>query len=813
MVPTDGSDVRTARPASVLGAVLSVVRLDHVPGVPYLPARHPRLHLGRVSLLTLQLCALAGQVLAVYWARKDFHRSIADGVSIASMGVMYASVVWQLTRPQLTRLTRNIAVACLAITPTLMTRATDPLLFTGFDEQQHMRTLRDILVSHHLFEQNPSLSISPFYPGLETVTVFFDQLGLPTMLAALAVILIARLVLLFLLCDIVEDLTGSARAGGLAVAIYAMSPQFVWFNSQFAYQTVALPMALGAISLIGRARKAADPLPFFGGATVCLLGLAMTHHVTSFLTTAFLVLWTLVERRGGRVRVAYGALAAVAATVMWAVVQHTTVQRYFGLMIEDWSSQVGGGVRRKAFQNDGGLVTPLVDKVLLLNYAVAVSLTSLTLILLTVYWRRRREHDLHYLNPELLILGISLTLPMLLAARVVPAGVEIFTRSSSFLFLPLSFVLINYLCRLDWWGMGRFPDRPPQDHARQPTDRELIAHIVAVVVATTVFLGGYVFGSGTSFGRLPGPYMPAADSRSMDAETLAAVEWAGKSLPPGSVVAGDRVSSILLASAGLFPVYEGVGGVKTPELYVAPNWGFTETDEARALRIRYLYVDRRMAESLPPFGHYFGDGEPDSGKQLTNGQLTKFDKVPAIKEVYRHGPVSIYDLKELGLPDYRFGWSGPTPVFRPLDQLAVGLMVGLLLAVVVRSRLWPRIRDQASRLRRDFGSAASASVVLAAIGLVSAELLLTHVWLTPLVVWSAALVVVLTNPGKVATTVRRAASHVTRRGVRTAALFLIPFAAIMGFSIYDAAVEDVVRVDQILDDPAAVHVTPDAPKG
>ena len=44
-----------------------------------------------------------------------------------------------------------------------------------------------------------------------------------------------------------------ARAGGLAVAFYALSSQFVFFNSQFAYQTLALPLALAAVSFIADA--------------------------------------------------------------------------------------------------------------------------------------------------------------------------------------------------------------------------------------------------------------------------------------------------------------------------------------------------------------------------------------------------------------------------------------------------------------------------------------------------------------------------------------------------------------------------------
>ncbi len=738
---------------------------------------------------------------------------VADAVSNVSMAVLFGSVVWVLTSPHLTRRTRNLAVGCLAVTPALMSRATDPLLFTGFDEQLHMRTLADIISSHHLFEANPVLEISPRYPGLEAVTVLLHELGLPTMVAALAVILAARIVLVAVLCDAVEQLTESARAGGLAVAVYAVSPQFVWFNSQFSYQTLSIPLALATVSLLGRARQADNPLPLFAGATVCLFGVAVTHHLTSFLCTAFLLVWTLSEKGAARIRVAYGALASVAATVAWAIVQRSTLEQYFGPMISDLASELTGGVRRQAFEDSAGNATPLVDKILLLYYAGALSMTALILLLLTLHWQRQRQHDLYYWNPQLLVLALSLAIPVLLAARVVPKGVEIFTRSSSFLFLPLSFVVVNYVRRLDWWHVV-LGDRPATETGPAPTRRQRVsAHVLAVVLLSGVFLGGYVLGSGPAWARLPGAYMPAADSRSMDPENLAAIEWAGQELPRGSRIGADRVSATLLAAeAGLWPVYEGVDGVKTPELFVADEWGLEETDLASALKIRYLYVDRRLADQPPPFGFYFATGEIDEGRQLTDAQLTKFDRVPAIKLVYRHGPVSIYDLKGLGLPEFRNGWVGRTPRVDPRQQLAVGLAVGLLLAGVIRSRIWPRIAGQAAELRRAAGSALTWAVVLAGVCLLSVGLLLMHVWLTPLTALSAVLVVAVANPDRVAAVLRRVVAMVTWRRVRTAVVLGVPLAVIVGFAVLDAAREDIVRVDQILDDPTAVHVDSNEPR-
>ena len=79
------------------------------------------------------------------------------------------------------------------------------------------------------------------------------------------------------------------------------------------------------------------------------------------------------------------------------------------------------------------------------------------------------------------------------------------------------------------------------------------------------------------------------------------------------------------------------------------------------------------------------------GQQLTDWELTKFDSVPGIAVVYRHGPISIYDLKGIGVQELRSGWYGETPPVTLLTQLAVGLLGGLLVGLTLHSRLRPRL--------------------------------------------------------------------------------------------------------------------------
>ena len=754
------------------------------------PARNKQV----TNLLVWQLCALAGQVVAVHLARLDY-RVGAELLSDTSLAAAYGRALWALTGAHMDRPTRNAAVVSLGVFPTLFWRATNPMLFTGFDEQLHMRTLGDILSAHRLFEANPLLEVSPRYPGMEAAAVLLHQLGIPTMAAAFLIILACRVVLVTLLCNIVEYMTGSARAGGFAVAIYALSSQFVFFNSQFAYQTMALPLALAGVSFIVRARGAQNPLPFLGGATICLFATAVTHHVTSFLTAVLLLLWALAEKGRVRLWITYGACAAIASTLIWAIFQRQLLSGYFGPIIDDVRSQFSGGERRELFKDSAGFASRSLDQYLLLYYAAALSVIVVAVVVLAF----REGH--YRLGPLILLTIQSASIPVLLAARVVPKGGELYDRFSSFLFLPFSLVVGGFIAWY-WW-------REPHHFGFQEHRRAVVIRAALVVLASAAFIGGYVLGSGPNWARLPGPYMAAADTRSMDSETLAAVEWTRNNLPAGSRIAADRVSSDLLAAqAGLWPVMKGPNGIDAPSLYVATTWEAPETDAAGSMGLSYLYVDRRLADELPHYGSYFFKGEAGDGQQLTDQQLTKFDAVPGIRVVYRHGPVSIYDLRGLGIAEQRSGWIGPTPQVSVETQLAVGLLCGVFIAFVLRSRIGRRIRDSIALARGEWGRSLTGAAVLAGTVLTSVLLLVSGVWLTPLTIWSGAAVVVLANPSAVRSWVLGGAQRITGRGLAVAVLMALPLAVIVAASMYDAGTENIVKVDQILSDPAAIHVTP-----
>lgn len=530
----------------------------------------------------------------------------------------------------------------------------------------------------------------------------------------------------------------------------------------------------------------------------------MSHHVTSFATMGFLTLWILFERKPARSRVAFGALIAMASTLAWAIVQRSLLENYFGPIINDVSGQVSGGERREAFSDDAGTATPLLDQLFLLYYALALFVIAGTVAWLTLRWWWRGERALLRWGPGLLLIAFVGFLPVFLAARVVPKGGELFDRSSSFLFIALGVVVARYAMRL-WWK-DRDDDKPRRKWWA------FTGRTVAVFLASVMFLGGYVLGSGPSWARLPGPFIPAADTRSMDAEVIAATRWARDALAPGSRIAGDRVGTDLLSSqAGVWPVMKGPGFVDAPALYVARKWGLTETDMARSMQLRYLYVDRRLSMQKPPFGSYFFNGETGDGELLTDAQLTKFDLVPAMKLIYRHGPISIYDLRNLGIPELRSGWYGTTPRVTVPTQLAVGLIIGLFIALLIRSRIGPMAANSARRFKAGAGPALVGATLLASVCLTSVGLLLSGVWLTPLTIASGLFVVAIDRPDRLASALKTVAEQITWRRTRLVLGLAIPFALIAGVAGGSAATQDIIRVQEILNDPSALHIIPEEP--
>jgi hypothetical protein len=117
-------------------------------------------------------------------------------------------------------------------------------------------------------------------------------------------------------------------------------------------------------------------------------------------------------------------------------------------------------------------------------------------------------------------------------------------------------------------------------------------------------------------------------------------------------MAADRVNRILMSTYGrqyLATRYEGSQPIR--RLFLDAEFGPSHLAIIREGGLRYIVVDRRLANSLPMVGVYF-----DRGEQAVYGQhevpldpvlLSKFDRLTGVDRIFDSGNIQIYDVTEL----------------------------------------------------------------------------------------------------------------------------------------------------------------------
>lgn len=249
---------------------------------------------------------------------------------------------------------------------------------------------------------------------------------------------------------------------------------------------------------------------------------------------------------------------------------------------------------------------------------------------LFVVWTRFRS------NPAMLALAAAAALfPATLVARLTQVGAEVAGRTPEFLFIGIGIVVALALARLSFRGrLGM-----------------LQATGTAAVLAV-LLVGGVVVGL-PGWARLPGPYLVAADGRSVESEGIAAAGWTQQTLGPDNVMVADRVNRILLATYGrqqMVTAYETRVPVRF--LYLSKELGVTQRDIIRTGAIHYLLVDRRLTTAVPVVGHYFDRGETEflgePETPLDPAFLDKFDRQPDVSRIFDSGNIQLYDVSALG---------------------------------------------------------------------------------------------------------------------------------------------------------------------
>jgi hypothetical protein len=529
-----------------------------------------------------------------------------------------------------------------------------PTYFTFPDEFFHWRNVIDVLDTGALFRLNALLPASSAYPGLPVVTAAIAQTGhVSIFVAGLVLIACGRLLLMWslfaLYCTAVRP-----RVAAFACLAYTANPNFLFFDAQFAYESLALPLAMFVLAWVARSSPT-RPILLARALLVfpAVVAVVLTHHMTAAALCAFLVVWALTGRvLTGRNSDRFPVVAAgvaVVTLVSWTVgvaprtvsyLQPVVREAVVGLARSSERPQQTAAAesqaapkgpptfdpaRRQLFQNFAGEMAPVTERVF------GLASVGLTIIVLpfgvVAVWRLRRTSV-----SAVALCVIALAYPLTLALRLTEAGTETSLRASEFVFVGVA--LLAALA-FDAWGLSAL---------------RRSAWVTCCTWMVVAFTGGVIIGR-SPWSRMPGPYRPSADSRSIDSQGIDAARWALHHLGQEQRVIADRAQMRLMLTFGhQHPVTNHTARVNVAEVVFTPELGPKHRVLLSKGRVDYLVLDRRMFSGLPLDGVYFERAEPGTFQHRqppSPAAIGKFDDLSGVSRLYDSGAIQIYDIRSL----------------------------------------------------------------------------------------------------------------------------------------------------------------------
>ena len=232
------------RPVSVLLREDSPSRLPREDS----PSRVPLVPSGPLAELTAAGLVAVGAALVVWAYRIAPTAGIQsyDPIFWAGMLLAYLAVAWRAVSGRHAVFWLGL-LGLFTVLPTFWMSPGGPI---GFDEIAQFALLRNVISAGRLFQHTPLLPIGTFYPGLESAAATIHWLtGLSPWDSALTLIAVVHCLLPVQVYYIARALPVPHRWAAVAGLVYAANPSFVYFDAQFAYESVAILLMLTIVRL------------------------------------------------------------------------------------------------------------------------------------------------------------------------------------------------------------------------------------------------------------------------------------------------------------------------------------------------------------------------------------------------------------------------------------------------------------------------------------------------------------------------------------------------------------------------------------
>jgi hypothetical protein len=510
-----------------------------------------------------------------------------------------------------------------------------------FDELAHWRQANVVYTTGRLFQPNPIVHMSQYFPGLHALTASLRDLsGLPTFSLGLILLALLHAIALLGVFVIVERLGHSAHIAGLAAFIYSLNPSFMFFDSQYAYESLAIVFfiwVIAALLTVHDAGGGSHQAAWFAMGLILAGACIVTHHLSTYLLVVVLLLIAMVMT----VRTVRGHETARTAVLTWAFALLVTAASAAWLIV------ASPGIVDYLVQP---VTTSVAEIVRMLHHAEHAR------TLFAVGTTPRYEQACAFLSPVIMAAGVAAGLSLLRRQRPRTSAAPALVLFGLGYFLSMPFMLTEYGnegARRSWaftyvgLAVLTAPVIPPllrRVVRWHPAGRSAVGG--AVVVLLCIVLVGNVSMSMNELYRFPGPYAYGSDTRSLNGELMQTVEWMKTTQGTGQNVVADRYTGLALAAFGLewpaevswaFPLWQLYFSVHLPSAALL--------QQIQHAHYRYLVIDKRMARYLPRVGVYFERGEPNAITRTTPppaAALDKYETLPWVSKIYQSDNLEIY---------------------------------------------------------------------------------------------------------------------------------------------------------------------------
>lgn len=549
-------------------------------------------------------------------------RALATPLVWSGQVVAFGAALYSGARSKLGIHQRRLLVMTYVLGQVCMTIAYSPVIFRFPDELQHLRTVNDILATHHLFTPNPTLPVSPGFPGLEVVTTFVHGLiGLPVVPAGRLVVGTAHLLLGGVVFILMRSLQLSERVAAIGVVLFVTSPSNVMFNQLYIYGALAIPFVWVTGVAAARPSRSGVVLPSIlgiGATVIC----TVTHPASAMLALAGL--WVLLA--GGLMlrqpvivrRLALTAGVSTLFAVVWILLRAPEVVAYMSQPFHTVARSLTGGPETS--DQPATHVVPRPAWQLPIMSASVLIQAGATFLGIALAWRQRAPQR------AMLFISVSSLFFVVVALRFVPGdGSELSTRLwayvSAFSAGTIGAVIVAF------------------------SSRRIFVPITAACAAVMV-LGNVAIGWPGPWEQTPGKGQIGAFEAGISGPTISLGDWAAAHLRLGDRVACDLMACAVVASYS----------PATPTLQVSAIYYATSFDdpavatELKSSAYGYVIIDRRMTTDDAVLGSYFPlpqDSPLDTGKPLTGVEIAKFASDPRVTKVFDDGFYTVYDVSRV----------------------------------------------------------------------------------------------------------------------------------------------------------------------